>query len=212
MGVTLGTNHSETAWGLIMVDFTIEPPAPKTKYVSIEGRDGDLDMSEALGPIKYENRDIDIIFVRAGSIDQSKFDIISNALHGRVVEIKFDHDPNYYYLGRCLVNPNQEDQMHSIISVKAVCSPFKYKTSLTTVSKVATTSGVVATCTVVDRNVKPQIVTSAPVTVLFGGNTYTLSAGTHNMDFELLTGANSLTLTTATGTATVDIKWREQSL
>ena len=53
-GVTIGDKHTFKDWGLICTKIEISDPERKTYYVSIPGRDGDLDLSEALsGEIQY---------------------------------------------------------------------------------------------------------------------------------------------------------------
>jgi len=212
MGVTFGTKHSETDWGLLLTDMAIGSPEAKNRTVSIEGRDGDLDLSEALGDIRFTNREVAVKFIHPGSIDPSLISEINNALHGVKLNIIFDHDPSYYYVGRCHIESSQEDQAHGVFVVKADCAPFKFKSSFTAVNIVATTSGVVATCTVANRKVKPIITTDAPAQIIFGGDTYNITAGATTMPFYLETGANSVEGKTASGTANVEIKWKEQSL
>ena len=42
--VVFGDNHTAEDWGLILNAKTISPPTPKVVKISVDGRDGDLNL------------------------------------------------------------------------------------------------------------------------------------------------------------------------
>lgn len=48
-------------YGLIVAPYEIPMPPAKTDYVEVPGRDGSLDMTEALGTVRYGDRVINKI-------------------------------------------------------------------------------------------------------------------------------------------------------
>lgn len=82
-------------------------PDAKVNIVEIPGADGVLDLTEAnSGEVKFTNRTITLTFSAMVEIDeQERFKAkIRNALHGKVVTIVPDDDPDWYYRGRCNVS------------------------------------------------------------------------------------------------------------
>ena len=62
-GVTFGIKHSYEDFGLILSSKEIGLPTPKTESVSVIGRNGDLDLTDALGDdVKFENRKLSFTF------------------------------------------------------------------------------------------------------------------------------------------------------
>ena len=55
-GVTFGSKNTITDWDLLMISKNIGEAEAITNYVEIPGRDGTLDLTEALGEVKYKNR------------------------------------------------------------------------------------------------------------------------------------------------------------
>jgi len=57
-GVIFGTKNSVTDWDLLMTSKQIGKPEARTNYIEIPGRDGTLDLTEALGEIKYNDKSL----------------------------------------------------------------------------------------------------------------------------------------------------------
>lgn len=109
----------------------IGDPDIETKLVYIPGRSGYIDLSEAVAgrPI-YTNREIKI---KCGSTLTNRLEwdnqmsVIRNAIHGQVVQIIFDNDPNWYWQGRAEVT--DFDRMRNLGTFNIVLKnalPFKY--------------------------------------------------------------------------------------
>lgn len=211
-GILFDNLHSYNDFSLILTSKTIGQPVIKTEYVEVLGADGQLDLTDAFGDVKYNNRKLTFVF----SIKEDKEDyltvysgILSN-IHGKKMKIVLDDDPNFYYIGRVNVSDYNSSKRIGNITIEVDAEPYKYKQIFTIVTR--TVSG---TLTVdypnLRKQVIPKFVTNAAVTITYNGNTYTISgSGTHiipNIIFKR--GINTLTLT---GTASVAVHYQEGDL
>lgn len=104
-------------------------PEPRTNFVTIPGRNGSLDLSEALtGGMIYEDRELDMEFI---VLDQGMYwmdvyqDVVSK-IHGKRMKIRLVDDPEYYYMGRVTVGEFTSNSDYSSISITCQLEPFKY--------------------------------------------------------------------------------------
>ena len=68
-GLQFGDYHTADDWNLILHEKIVAPPVPKTNYVSVSGRDGDLDLTEALSDVvNYQDRKASFTFLLISSI------------------------------------------------------------------------------------------------------------------------------------------------
>lgn len=232
-GVKIGERHSADDWGLQCVDITIGAPTPKIKQISVVGRNGILDLTQALTGTdvpKYENRSITMTFIL---IDKSMArwatmdSIIKNYCHGRTKQIIMDNDPGYYWKGRCSVATTKEDAIHSTITITVDAEPYKYETNPMTsdwlwdcfnfelgiireYSNIPVSGNKIITVigTVID--VIPTITVSAAMSIRFNGKTYQLKSGSNILsDIVIKEGENALTFV---GTGKVTIEYKGVSL
>lgn len=122
-GVTFGIKHSYEDFGLILSSKEIGLPTPKTESVSVIGRNGDLDLTDALGDdVKFENRKLSFTFsLLNGARDwTATLSNLSNYLHGKKMRIVMDADKTFYYWGRCTINKFKTDRTLAIITVEKV--------------------------------------------------------------------------------------------
>jgi phage-related protein len=134
-GVNFNNIHSYRHLNLILSEVSIPPATPKTTYIDVPGADGSLDQTEALGEVKYNNRDCEFLFSVLPTDDfEEKKTEVSNLLNGQVFKITLDKDADYYYQGRCTVDKYKSDKMLRQITVKAKVHPYKFKQSITAVS------------------------------------------------------------------------------
>lgn len=135
-GIYFDDIHSFYDLNLILAPFVPVPATAKTNYIEITGGDGSLDLSEALGEIKYKARDFTFTFT-INPLDAMTFDEkvsqVSNALNGKRCKITLDRDPDYYWEGRCTVDKYAQDKNLKQISVKATVKPYKLKQNETVV-------------------------------------------------------------------------------
>ena len=201
-GIQFGNFHTAEDWDLILHSKTLTPPKPKTHYVAIPGRDGDLDLSEALsGDIHYENRIATFNFILTEGTYSDREDSLTEIvtqLHGKRLQIIDPDYPGYYLSGRCTVTERTNINAYGTITVEANCDPYKYALEQTTRHVAVTPSN--GTISVVCSNtgrqtVTPTITVTGSVTLTYGTTTTVLSAGTY-----VLPG-----LQFATGTTTVQV-------
>lgn len=210
-GISFNGIHSYRDLNLVMSSADIPPASPKTVFVDVPGGDGTVDLSEALGGIRFSNREASFVFTVLPTDDfEQKKTQISNLLNGKRVEIILDKDSGYHWTGRCAVNEYASDRRIHKITVGATLSPYKLKNEPTTVTLTATGTAQSRTLTNARMPVVPEITCTAAVTAVFGGNTYQMNAGTHKIPgIRLTEGENVIQVS---GSGTVTIKYREGDL
>ena len=198
-GITFGDYNTAEDWGLTMSTKKIPLPAPKTTLVSVPGRDGDIDMTEALdGVVHYDDRPASFVFELLDGTPKKRIELvneISRALHGKLLRIIDQDDyPGYYLIGRVSVTDISHNKAYSTIKVSATCRPWRYA-----INKVARTIVLTSLARVVvlnndgDMVVNPTITISGYMTMEFGTSSAQLSAGTYVLpSFRLKPGLNTL--------------------
>ena len=195
-GIKFDDVHSYDDLNLVLSEVSIPPATAKTNFVDIPGGDGSVDLTEALGEVKFEDRGCKFTFTVFPSEDfEVKKRKISNLLNGKRCKIVVDKDPDYYWMGRCSIDEYASDKnLHKIV-VGAVVAPYKLKHNQTKVIVPAGTK-VAATLQNSRKTAIPTITCTAEATVIFNGNTFTFNAGTHkNLNITLVEGANAVTVT-----------------
>lgn len=190
------TKLSYTDWGLLVAPVTISAPTPQTYYVEIVGREGSLDLSEALGGMHYKDREISLVFTTSVSMKDiySKYSQVCNFLHGQKVDITLPDDSNFYYSGRCSIGNLARARRTGQIEVKATIEPYKYKNNVTTVTKTIGTTPDTVTLTNLKMATIPLITTTDSVKFEYGSATYDWEAGEHyNTSILLKEGDNVFT-------------------
>ena len=110
----------------------------KTTYVDIPGADGQIDMSEVLsGYPTYKNREGSLEFIVANGWRKNwatGFSQFANWLHGRVLRVILDDDPEYFYEGRFKLNEwkSNNDGTWSNVTIDYNLKPYKYSIYLST--------------------------------------------------------------------------------
>ncbi len=209
--ITFG-EHEQEEFGLLPKQVIISPPEVKTYLVSVPGRSGSLDFTEALtdGQVVYNDRLLTItMYCFADEEQLPKMEsACKNALHGKKMNIVMDCDPGYYYRGRLSVDWMSEDTI-DIATITATCDPYKYK--LTPTVKEFDVSGSLSVTLPNDRMpVVPTVTTDAEMTIVYGENTLVFPAGTRRAPVLLLTeGQNTLSLT---GNGHIKFEYQEGAL
>lgn len=211
-GVKFGGLHSFYEWGLILSEKEIGSPQPKTKIVDVEGADGVLDYTEAFGDVKYQNRQLSFKFHKANIVPDgflALFSVVQNALHGKKLQVILDDDPAHYYLGRVTINEWKSNKRVGEIVIEVDAEPYKLKVAETVVTQAVTESAEI-TLTNSRKPVVPEITTTAAMTIVFGGYTAAVQAGTFRLpELQLQEGQNAVTVT---GTGSITFAYREGSL
>ena len=213
-GIKIKNKHSADDFGMFMTDFSVSPPEPQTAYVDVPFRDGPLDFSTALtgGVVKYKNRTVTAEFKtqdRTPDSWKSRYHTFINYVQGQKLQLIFDYDPEYYYLGRISCDVSKDDQVIGTISISADCDPYKYKLSPTV--KEFDVSGSLSVTLPNDRMpTVPVVTTDAEITIQFGESTIVFPAGTRKSPaLLLLEGENRLTLT---GSGHIKFEYQEGAL
>lgn len=214
-GVQFGEYHTADDWSLIMHEKTVSPPVPKTNYVSVPGRDGDLDLTEALsGVVNYQDRTASFVFLLTNGSHADRENLISEivgVLHGQSMEIiDTDDYPDYYMTGRLSVTGVSNNNAYGIIEIEAVCNPWRYAINQTVRSvTVATKDGTVPVVLTNSgyKTVIPTITVTGSITLTYGTTSTVLSDGTYTLpSLRLTPGVNSLSVA---GSGTIQFAYTE---
>ena len=211
-GVKFDDIHSYDDLHLIMLPFAPTPAKPKTSFLKVPGRDGTLDLTEAHGEVKYNDRVFTFTFVIAQG-DQMTFDervtAVSNAINGKRCKITLDRDPQWYWIGRCEVNKVQRSRNSAKIVVKATVQPYKVNQQEVKISLSENVQRLMIPHS--GMSVVPTFhCTEEGAKVAFGGVFYTLPTGESKIpDISFTEGTNILE---AKGTGTMMVTWQRRSL
>lgn len=214
-GVQFGDYHTAEDWNLIMNEKTVSPPVPKTTYVSVPGRDGDLDLTTALsGIVNYENRKAEYIFLLTNGSQLDREELIAEiigALNGQSMEIiDTDDYPDYYMIGRLTVSETMNNNAYGSVKVEANCQPWRYAINSTTKTVTVTSSDGTVSVILSNkgyRTVTPTITVTGTITLTYGSTSQSLSAGTYTFPGLMLSpGANTVTVA---GSGTIAFTYQE---
>lgn len=216
-GVLFNEIHSYRDLNLILSRVEVAPAAPKTNYVDIPGADGSIDLSEALGEVKFCDRRIKLTFTMnpGGDLSEAAWEAkktqVSNCLNGLPCKIILDKDPGYYWQGRATVDEYQSTKRLRQFVVSAVVRPYKLKKEVTVVSTAISSTGKAVTLKNSRRPVSPTVsCTNDNTKVIFGGNTFTFGKGDHkDLEIRLKEGDNQVTVS---GSGTVTFTYQEADL
>lgn len=214
-GMQFGDYHTADDWNLILNAKTITPPEPKTNYVSVPGRDGDIDLTEALsGLVNYRDRTASFVFLLTNGSHDDRDELITEivgVLNGQRLQIiDTDDYPDYYMTGRFTVKSVTNNNAYGTIQLEAVCNPWRY--AINPVSRTVNVSSTDGTVAIVLTNsgyktVTPSITVTGTINLTYGTTTVALSAGTYTLPGLLLSpGANSLSVA---GSGSITITYTE---
>ena len=231
------TYHSYSDWHLYVANNDcIGEPKQYTNYIEVPGRDGKIDLSEALSdkPM-FTSREIKIYL--AGFRDTTNWEsVISsfrNHIMGRVCRIVFDTDPQYYWRGRVgiidfkpvkefgkflLEMPDADPYKYNITSSAEpwLWDPFNFETDMIiyTPSQQITGSGTIdipagqmLTCpTFIVADIQ-----SAKFEMMYHGRLYELTQGSNTFP-SIMVGGDTAEQFDFTGTAKVQVFYKGGSL
>lgn len=199
--------------GLILKPRAIPTAEPNLILVEVIGRDGALDMSEALtGEVTYKNFTIPFDFSVIDPINKwdEKISTIKNKLHGRKMKITLSSDLDYYWLGRVKVLDFSSSKTLGNLPIECDVEPYKYKKDITIVSK-NVKAGDVITLTNDRKSVVPKITSDAVIKIKYKDKTFSISAGTLKiLDIVLKEGINTIEVLEGSGNLTFE--YQERSL
>lgn len=216
-------------WKIVSIKKPIfNEPDLITDYVSVPGRNGQLDMTEALtGYPVYDNRRGTLqFFVYDTSMPAlTKLNIIRNYLHGKRHKIILNDEPEYYYDGRLMLHeshPTTEGE-YAVFELEYNLEPYKYELNSSLGNWLWDPfnfeMGVIRETNEIEINgsksIKlygsrmpsvPRFIVDGNFTLIFGENSYVLSTGTIVIPtISLVDGEYELTFN-GTGTITIDFR------
>lgn len=204
-------------FSLIRSRKTIESPEPKYIKVEVEGADGDLDLTDFFGDVKFQNRNIRFEFSTAVREREflNLFSKIQNSLHGKKMKIVLEEDSDFYYVGRISVNEWEADKNIGLVTIDCDCEPYKYKKNKTifTLNLTGKTPYILPN---LRKRVVPTFTISSPLKIEFNSSIY--SIGSSGMtaqqtfvipELSLREGDNLISLE---GSGTVRIEYQEGGL
>ena len=208
--VNFGDKNSYNDFNLLLKPKTRPFPTPKTNYVSIEGRDGDLDLTTSLtGDVRYENISYSLEFyLKDKRVDwEATLLELSTYLHGKKMNLTFSEDPDYYYIGRYTLNDLESDKNIGSIVIECNLEPYRYKKTETV--KTITGAGTL-TLPNTRKWVMPTITSTESMGFTFEGKTFTVNGTLTSPDIILKEGNNTIEVTSETGT--LNVRYREAKL
>lgn len=217
--------HTFKNHGLILNDVYPSAPVPKTTFIDIPGRDGSIDLTEALGSVRFENRYLTIVLTDLNyklSVGE-EFALLQREIDGRRVKVILDKMPSYYYTGRVISFSDVEQKgLTGTITITVEIEPYRYSiydadnpwlwdpfNFLTDMAIDAGSFPVNGTTTrhiyVGMNDVTPTITVTSDMTLEFEGKTYELHTGTiNNFDIRLKGNKENILVFKGNGTVTID--------
>lgn len=115
--------------GLFLCNVQIADPEARRYKVDVPGRDGTLDLTESLGGVYFDNREIQLEFACV-NYTTARFHLISsqlrNLLDGRLVRMTLSDDIGYFWRGRCQIGTEREGLEATHIELTMDAEPHKY--------------------------------------------------------------------------------------
>ena len=206
--------HTYYDYGLYVANAgAVSPPEPKTQYIEVPGRDGDIDLTEALaGRTIYKNRTITLQLGGKKpplAWDSFMSDFI-NEVHGKRVKIEFDRDPDWYYIGRATVDADFErgsDIGRFTVTVNA--EPYKYS-KVDCLPELTVDGSASQRAVGSEMPVVPEFICSADMTLAIGKKSYTLKAGSNKL-YDIVF-YNQVYILNFEGNGTVQVKYKRGRL
>ena len=125
--VTFGEKNIGELYSAYLSEKHIGVPKARTLSVEVPGRDGEVDLTEAvLGRISYGNREVKMTWTLTGTEGERESAIVQiiKDIHGKHVEFRFDNGVSLVYQGRITVS--REDDFFTFVDVKCDCDPYRY--------------------------------------------------------------------------------------
>lgn len=212
----LGNKNTWYDWRLYLTAKNIPDAEPKTNYVSIDGMDGTLDLSESLtGEIKYQDRVISASFWTDNGNYKDRDALlrsIVSQIHGKKIKIIEPDDPEHYFIGRVQIKAKTNIIPYATFTIEAVCEPWRYAIN-ESVRRVEISSDDVIDVVISNNGVKtlcPTITITGAVTVAYNGVSTSLTTGVYKIsDIKLYQGTNVISVS---GNGSVTFTYTEADL
>lgn len=208
------TYNSLTDFGLAIenTDYIGKPVLATDTLVQVPGRDGLLDMTDAVfGGPSFTERAISISFggIRNAEEWDSVISNFRNLFEGKTVKVEFATLSGWYYIGRCVINRAKHRRPLGTFDFQIPhADPYRYRDIAITVP--ADSGGDPITLTVTRKPVIPIFVALNNAVVTYRSTSYPIDAGTHQIPaIRLREGAHILYVQS---TSNVEILYKDGSL
>ncbi len=210
----IGNYDTKTDLGLIFLSQRIDTPEIKTYEAEIPSGDGKIDLTEFFGGVRFRNRNAEFVFAfRTDQLMMPIYDIRST-LHGKKLILRAEDETDWYYIGRVNVSgPEWINRTDGRIIITCDCEPYKYRVQKTVVERTIGASGALTVRLYNSRKpVIPKITTDGEITIQYGPNSHTISAGEYQItNLRLMEGYSDYNITGTLGTK-IKIEYQEGAI
>ena len=193
----LGNKNTWYDWRLYLTAKDIPDAEPKTNYITIDGMDGTLDLSESLtGEIKYNDRTITASFWTDNGDYKDRNALLRSIVsqfHGKKIKIIEPDDPDHYFYGRVKIKSQKNILPYAEFTIEAICEPWRYAIN-ESVRRAEVESESVTNVVINNNGVKtlcPTITITGSVNVIYNGVKTSLTDGAYKIsNIKLYQGVN----------------------
>ena len=203
-------------WGYHLAHKVIGEAEPKYNLVQVPGGVGYIDLTDALGVMGYNERELELTMKDIADHNEfiRHYSAMQANIHGKRCKITLSDDPDYYWDGRCSVGDMEQDGMACYVPVVVICQPYKLKQSKTVVQddsligeykEIVLSNGTMPTI--------PTITVQQETTIEYNGSTYSINTGTHRLlGIVLGAGGGKIKAKAPGGSGSIKIEYQEGAL
>ena len=203
-------------WGYYLAHKVIGEAEPKYNLVQVPGGVGYIDLTDALGVMGYNERELELTMKDIADHNEfiRHYSAMQANIHGKRCKITLSDDPDYYWDGRCSVGDMEQDGMACYVPVVVICQPYKLKQSKTVVQddsligeykEIVLSNGTMPTI--------PTITVQQETTIEYNGATYSINTGTHRiLGIVLVSGGGTIKAKALGGSGSIKIEYQEGAL
>ena len=203
-------------WGYHLAHKVIGEAEPKYNLVQVPGGVGYIDLTDALGGVGYNERELELTLKDIADHNEfiRHYSEMQADIHGKRCKITLSEDPDYYWDGRCSVGDMEQDGMACYVTVVAICQPYKLKQSKTVVQDDSLTGEYKEILLSNDTMPTiPTITVQQETTIEYNGSTYSINAGTHRLlGIVLVAGGVKIKAKAPGGSGSIKIEYQEGAL
>ena len=203
-------------WGYHLAHKVIGEAEPKYNLVQVPGGVGYIDLTDALGVIGYNERELELTMKDIADHNEfiRHYSAIQADIHGKRCKITLSEDPDYYWDGRCSVGAMEQDGTACYVTVVAICQPYKLKQSKTVVQDDSLTGEYKEILLSNDTMPTiPTITVQQETAIQYNGATYSINTGTHRLlGIVLGSGGGKIKAKAPGGSGSIKIEYQEGAL
>lgn len=136
--------NSLTTYQVVLESVSVGEASIKTKTIDVPYRDGQIDITNFFGDVRFGNRQITMNFIIPWYLSDQRniYSTMATALSGVVKKVVFASDPNWYYKGRLSVGSLAINDGMFKFPVTLDAHPYKMQDTKQTVTAPATNSSI----------------------------------------------------------------------